>query len=927
MTGLFDARLAASRLSHDNGLRNRITRVVKAISIALLLPLFAGLAAAVSVTDLRCEYLVDPLGIDTAQPHLSWRMEDPEKARGQRQTAWQVVVEDRISGGELWDSGKKQSEQSVHVAYAGKPLVSNQDCRWKVRVWDKDGEPSEWSKPARFSTGLLDPADWKGDWIRFREAQDIDHLWYRKTFDLAKVPEGAFCHLASNGYHELYVNGKQVDDRVLAPSVTNLTKRVFSITYDIRPFLQEGRNVIAVWNGSGWARADGSFGKGVWEQDSVIRCQVNLSDGTEVHSDESWKCAISHMKYRGKWNGGGQGEYGGEVIDARLKVEDWNRASFDDGEWASASAWRMDRLEAIRPQMRQAKIRKLEGLELSAHLIERDRKVEELKPVKIDHDPESDRTTFDFGVNFTGWLEFDLRDGREGQRVNFRTANQPGMIEEFDQVSVYIHDATGTGTFSHKFNYMAGRWVTVEGLGYEPKPEDIRCFIVTNDRARIGRFESSSELFNRIYEADLRTYIANTVNGVTMDCPHRERYGYGEIALACAWGCSIPNYESAAYYRKAAQDWFDVQREDGFVNTIAPQVYKGAGGTLWSSAPVTLSWEFHRAYGDERQLAHAYGSMKKWVDYLHGFVADDGVLTAYESASRFLGDWATPHGSEYGNTEAAKLFNNCVYAYCLQVMVESAAILADDKESAIYQKRLDDLRVSVHRKFYNEETGVYIDGRQLALAFPLYVGVTPEPLREKVMARFVEEITVNKPYLDTGSSGLPILLKFIVEHAERADLLFPCLQSTEHPGYGYFLKRDETTWPEYWQIDDIPSRIHTCYTGIAGYFMRAVAGIRPDPDEWGMKRFVIKPQLVGDLESAKSSSASVYGTIRSEWKREGKTATFDIEVPPNTTAKVFIPAEKAGNVREKEGLEPLRHEDGCVVFEVGAGVYRFVRSR
>ncbi|MGB1131137.1 MAG: alpha-L-rhamnosidase N-terminal domain-containing protein, partial [Haloferula sp.] len=323
---------------------------MKIFAAFLFIRLLVGVAAAVSVADLRCEYLVDPLGIDTPQPHLSWTMKDPAKARGQRQTAWQVIVEDRISGGELWDSGKRESDQSLHVAYEGKPLASNQDCRWKVRVWDKGGKPSTWSESARFSIGLRNPGDWKGDWIRYREAQDIDHLWYRKTFELAEVPRGAFCHLASNGYHELYVNGERVDDRVLAPSLSNLTKRVFYITYDIQPFLHEGRNVVAVWNGSGWARADGSFGKGVWEQDSVIRCQVDLSDGTSFYSDESWRCAISHMKYRGKWNGGGQGEYGGEVIDARLEQAGWSEPSFDDSDWALASAWRMDGLEAVRPQ-------------------------------------------------------------------------------------------------------------------------------------------------------------------------------------------------------------------------------------------------------------------------------------------------------------------------------------------------------------------------------------------------------------------------------------------------------------------------------------------------------------------------------------------------------------------------------------------------
>lgn len=884
---------------------------------------------AVKAVGLRCEYLVDPIGIDVAQPRFSWRLESADPVRGLKQSAWQVAVEQ--AGGELlWDSGKVASDESVNRTYAGKTLKSNQDCRWKVRVWDQTGRAGPWSESARFVMGLLQPDDWQGDWIRYREAQDIEHIWYRKSFELDEVPERALLHLASIGYHELHINGERVGDIVLAPSVTNLQKRVLYLSYDIRSNLRAGENVIAVWTGPGWARADGSYGKGVWERDSLFRCQVSMSNGMTLHTDGSWKCRISHSRNRGDWNGGGLGNYGGEVIDARLKLDGWNQVSLDDSSWVNASAYNENQPQSMRESMRRAKMRKLNKLTLGAHMLEPDRRVETLKPVKVTHDPEKGRTTFDMGRNFTGWLEFDLRRGDAGKVVNFRTSNRREKIEEFDQVSLYYHDSTGEGTFTHRFNYMAGRWITVEGLGYEPQPEDIRCHLVTNDRKRTGHFECSNKLYNKIYETDLNTYLANTVNGVTMDCPHRERYGYGEIALACAWGCGIPNYESAAYYRKTAQDWFDVQRDDGFVNTIAPQTYRGAGGTLWSSAPVTLSWEFYRAYGDHRQLEAAYGPMKKWVDYLHGFVSDEGVLSAYESASRFLGDWATPHGSEYGNTPAAKLFNNCVYAYCLQVMVESAGTLGRDDEAKIYADRLAELRPSVHREFFDEETGEYIDGRQLSMAFPLYVGITPEPLRESVMAKFVEEITVNKPYLDTGSSGLPILLKFIVEHAERPDLIEACLRSTEMPSYGYFLKRGQTAWPEYWEVDDVPSRIHTCYTGISGYFMRGVAGIRPDPERPGMKRFVIKPHLIGDLKWARASSETLYGKITSHWSRSGKVASFDIEVPPNTTAIVHIPAKAGGDVLEggrelgnAPGVRALETSGGRVIAEVESGIYRF----
>ena len=659
-----------------------------------------------SVTDLRCEYLTDPLGIDVRNPAMSWKLADANKTRGQKQTAYQIVVsaDRRGEAGKqtvLWDSGKLDSSTSVNAIYAGPSLKSGQDCRWKVRVWDKDGKATAWSDEARFSMGLLDPSDWHGDWIGYKQADNIKHIWYRKSLQLDKVASLAFVYLCSIGYHELYVNGNRIETSVLAPAVTNLTKRALYVTYDITSHLKKGENVIALWTGSGWARASGSYGKKCWEQKSILRCQVNLSNGQSFHSDSSWKCKVSSSENKGLWRGGGQGQYGGEIVDARRHIADWNAPSFDDSGWDNASVY---------PK----------SIIMSAAMLEPTRKVETLKPIKITKNDEGYR--FDMGRNFTGWLEVKLRGGKAGDVVRFMTANRPEETCEFTQESHYIHDESGEGTFCHRFNYMAGRWVTIAGLSQPPRADDVRCYSVTNDRKRIGRFECSKELFNDIYEADLRTYIANTVNGVTMDCPHRERYGYGEVALACSWGCGIPNYESAAFYAKVVRDWCDVQSPDGMVNTIAPQVYHGAGGTLWSSAPVTTAWEFYKAYGDKRHLAAAYGTMKRWLDYLNKSVSEDGILTAYASPARFLGDWATPHGSEYGQVPAARLFNNCVYAYDLSVFVEAAKILGKTEDVETYSDRLANLRKSVHKFFYNGTVHTYIDGRQLSMAFPLYAG-------------------------------------------------------------------------------------------------------------------------------------------------------------------------------------------------------------
>jgi len=314
-------------------------------------------------------------------------------------------------------------------------------------------------------------------------------------------------------------------------------------------------------------------------------------------------------------------------------------------------------------------------------------------------------------------------------------------------------------------------------------------------------------------------------------------------------------------------------------------------------------------------------------------VSNDGVLTPYTGASRFLGDWATPHGSEYGNIPAAKLFNNCVYAHDLNVFVQAARILGKPQVASLYAQRLADLRKHAHAHFFNEESKTYIDGRQLSMAFPLYTGITPDHEREAVFANFVEEITRNKPYLDTGSPGLPILLKYIIEDVERPDLLFPSLVRTEQPGYGYFLEQGETTWPEYWQNVGHDSKIHTCYTSIAGYFVKGIGGILPDPEKYGMKQFIIKPHLLGDLTFARTTSGSMYGSIKSHWSRSGSTGDFHIEIPVNTVAEVTIPARDVSDVLERghpasgtEGVTVIEQDGNHVVLQVDSGVYDFSSS-
>ena len=135
----------------DNGMKLRIFCLL--MLAASVFSVAAG-SGSIAPVNLRCEYLTNPQGIDVGQPRLSWLLESRSpNRRGLRQSAWQILVASseknlKRDRGDLWDSGKVESDQSIQVEYAGSALASRQACFWKVRVWDQDGQPSSWSQPA-----------------------------------------------------------------------------------------------------------------------------------------------------------------------------------------------------------------------------------------------------------------------------------------------------------------------------------------------------------------------------------------------------------------------------------------------------------------------------------------------------------------------------------------------------------------------------------------------------------------------------------------------------------------------------------------------------------------------------------------------------------------------------------------------------------
>ncbi len=914
---------------------------------------------SLEVNGLRSEYRVDPLGIDNVHPRLSWKMIDPTATRGQKQTAYQVLVATSKEAltqdnADLWNSQKTSSDQSVNVVYNGEALTTGQQCYWKVRVWDVNGKVSDWSDVAFFTMGLLEADDWKGEWIYKADQTKKEHNWYRKNFTLKEDAESAYLYVASFGYHEVYVNGQKVTEGVMNPAYSYMKKRLPYLTYDIKDYLQKGDNVIGIWHAAGWAR----WGRIIEYYDApfVFKAQATIvlpDEDMLMVTDDSWKCKKSYSAYAGPWD---ILNFGGEIIDERLREDDWNISEYDDSDWANAVVFDQTTAKEIGvadvflglkgaipvPSTdNNAPTSKISAT-LSAQMVEPQVKYKEIKAIGAKKN-EDGTYLIDMGESYTGFFEMNMYNGAEGDTVVFEVSDQTGHRSSYKQKSMYVFDATGTGHFTNRFNLAGGRWITISGINYLPDLKDIKGYVITSNRKQISAFKSSSELLNQIYEINLRTYIANTIDGILVDCPHRERRGWGEVTVAAMYGDALPNFESGAYMEQYAQFMQDAQADNGKMRAVING--DDFQFLMWmANSPITI-WESYRMLGDKRLLKNHYATMKKWMNWLyqHSNYDNGGALKIGKQGSMAfpgLGDWCTPRGNFWSasNSPESAHFNNCTYAYMLECARSIASALGHTDEVNLYTERLKVQRKATHEQSYDTVSGKYGEGHQVNQALALLSGVVPDAEKQKVSDNLIDQVLYNFPYYDTGSSGQALYTRYFIESGERMDLIYELLQDTRHPSYGYFIRQGKTVWPERWSATG-GSQIHTCYTGIGGYFVKGFGGIRPDTENPGMQHFIIKPAPVGDLSYANTSFQSMYGDVVVNWDVSATSskhaANFDIEIPVNTSAKVYIPALSKEDVSESDvqadqtagvvfvGTEKSAAVGSYVVYEVGAGSYHF----
>ena len=985
----------------------------------LELPLSPPKQYAADVASLRCEYLESPLGIDVVKPRLSWVIEErnqkPE-ARDLKQTAYQVLVASSPEllakdKGDLWDSGKVESDQSIQVEYAGKPMASRMRCFWKVRAWTRSSvgkpapgtdEPTAWSQLAFWEMGLLTPAEWSAKWIETvsgpveapaavpaslsilkavykaegaeknvtsivagmvtnhtlnmnvnnamlggdpavgkvkqlvveyelggkRLAQTVNEddtlsipedqrssasrlSYLRKTFNVGKAIAKARLYATALGLYEIHINGQRVGDHVFAPEWTEYRKRVRYQVYDVTSMVKKGDNALGALLGHGWYSGHVAWDYQVYGKIPALCVQLELTyrDGTveRIASDATWKCHGSPVVASDLLMG--------ENYDARLEVPGWDAPGMDDRTWVAA------------------KVRDDERRLLNGQVMEPSRKICELPATKI-AEPKPGCWVFDMGQNMVGYVRLKVK-AATGTKVVLRFAemlNPDGTIYTANLRSAKVTDTYtckggGVETWQPLFTFHGFRHVEVTGLEATPAMDLVTGIVIASDTPRAGEFACSDARVNQLYANIVWGQRGNYLS-VPMDCPQRdERLGWTGDAQVFVKTAAMNN-NIAAFFTKWLVDVDDVQYANGAFTDFVP-MGGGAGAPAWADAGVICPWTIYLAYGDKRVLEQHLPAMTAWIERCRD--QSTNLIRDKDRGSDF-GDWLS-----IGADTPKEVIGTAYFAYSTRIVAKAYAVLGRNDEAARYEQLFQDIKAAFNKEY------VAPDGRirgntQCCYAMALKFDLLSEGMKAKAAQYLEDDIKAKGWHLSTGFVGVSYLLPVLTE-AGKIETAYRLLLQDTFPSWLFSVKHGATTIWERWdgwtpekgfQDPGMNSFNHYSLGSCGEWLFNSLAGIAFDPDAPGYRHIICKPHPGAGITWVKASYNSIQGMIVSGWKTDAGAFIWDLTIPPNTTATVYVPAKDAAGVTESnkqaakaDGVKFLRMENNAAVYAVGSGTYRF----
>lgn len=877
---------------------------MKAPRVFALLLGVSSASAAVTVTQLRCEWAVDPAGVDVAAPHLTWQLTS-DRPDTDVIAGWQVWVASNASAlaagqADLWDSGKQPWGDGGPVAYAGKPLGSLATAAWKVRVWDANGQASEWSAPASWTMGLLSAKDWRGEWVAAPGA--TESLLLRREFIVRPGLRRAVVCVTGLGQYELYCDGRKVGNDWLAPGWTQYEKTILYEVRDLTTSLHAGVNALGLLLGNGmynvvlrdrFTKFTGSDGP----LRAIVHLQLDYADGTTewVGSDPHWRTLAGPLTFNSI--------YGGEDEDARLWPKGWDAPGFDDSHW----------LRAVPLRTSKATLR---GVSAAADPI---RRFEHQHPVGHRDFPDGS-VVYDFGQNaaHVPWIRLEGRGGSSIRLTPAEIVNPDGTISHSTMGGSsrgmswwqFTKATDGVERWSPHFAYVGFRYLKVEffppdpagpplltadaGPGPRPKLQAIEAIVVHGDSPRVGHFAASNPLLGRIETLVTWAQRSNLMSVFT-DCPHREKLGWLEQDHLNGPALRY-EFDLTRNFRKTGRDMADAQARDGMVPTTAPEYAKFEppfrSAVEWGSAIVLVPWQQYEFTGDPSLAIQEYPAMKRYLQYLQGRAADGIVAEG-------LGDWYDlgPKRPGAAQLTAPELTATGIYFEDLRRLARLAPLAGHPEDAPAWQAQAAQVRGSFNRRFFHADRGSYGTGSQCANALALTLGLAPEADRSRVLQALVADIEAHGDGLTAGDVGYRYVLRALADGG-RSDLIYRMTVRDDQPGYAFILKQGATSMTEAWDANPHASWDHFMLGQIVEWYYHDLVGIAPDPDQPGFRHVVFRPQPVGDLTWAEASYQSVRGPIFARWERSADRFRLKIDVPAGSTGRVVLPPEAGGAVHE-----------------------------
>ena len=832
---------------------------------------------------LTTEQRSEPLGLGETRPRLSWKLRSDR--RGAAQSAYRITAE--THGRTVWDTGRRESDETLLVLWDGPALQSATRYDWQVETWDEAGAPAGTAR-SWFETGLLHRDDWTAVWIgrdpvslplvdpptdeerSFPDPASAP-LYLRREFELADTPVRARLYATAHGVYEPSLNDGRAGHHELAPGWTEYHHRLQYQTYDVTAQVRAGHNVVGAVVADGWwsghvgfdpSRPARHYGTAPAYLAQLV---LDFADGSRqvIATDGTWA------------------ERPGPIRAADLLMGQFVDARQDTGAYRPVAVLGTDPGPLVAEP--DAPIR-----------------VTEDRPATTVQRRGPDRFLVDFGQNLVGRVRMRIRGAEPGRRIVLRHAEvltdgelYLDNLRRARATDTYV-TAGGDEVFEPQFTFHGFRYAEVSGYPGELNAADVTARVLHNDLPFTGRFECSDPMVNQLQANIVWGQRGNFV-AVPTDCPQRdERLGW--LADAQVFGpTATRNADVSAFLARWMKDVVDGQDADGAFRDIAPVlVLDREGAPAWGDAGVIIPWLLWRTYGDRRTLERSFDAMAAWVGHIRRHNPD---LLWRNRTGNSYGDWLQVDAETPRDVLATAYF-----ARSTQIVADAAEVLGRD--AGEYRR----LHAAIRERFveaYVEEDGRVAGGTQTAYLLALGFDLLPPELTGAAAGHLAADIEKRGTRLTTGFVGVPLLGPVLSEHG-RSDLAYGLLHQEEYPSWGYSIRHGATTIWERWdgwtehggfQSAAMNSFNHYSLGSIGDWLYGHVAGIDQAPGSVAYRELILRPTPGGRLTWARAEQETARGLVACGWSRDGDELTVTVVVPPGSTAVLEIPTPDPGSVR------------------------------